>query len=98
MRRFAKILCGFGSIEILCAFIALFIFEHVPALWGSPGGLGEASLLGETSIDKTTNWQAHVFISMFSAAVIGATFLLVGCVIYLISKLVFMAKSGHKPQ
>jgi hypothetical protein len=85
MRRSAKILCTFGSIEILCAIIALFIFDHIPPPWGAgtmPGGLGRT----EFEMNKTMMWEARVFISCFGAAFIGTIFLLGGSITYLISR------------
>ncbi len=86
MKRSAKILCAVGSIEILCAIIVLFIFDHIPSPWGAgtlPGGLGRT----EIEMDELVNWQAHVLISTFGAALLGAGFLLGGCVTHLISRL-----------
>jgi len=86
MRRSAKILCAFGSIEILCAIIALFIFDHVPSPWGAgtlPDGFGKT----EIYMEELGLWEARVFISCFGAAFIGAIFLLAGSITYLISRL-----------
>jgi hypothetical protein len=85
MRRFSKILCVFGSIEILCAIIALFVFDHIPSPWGAgtlPGGLGRT----EIEMDELGLWQARVIVSCFGAALIGVIFLLGGCAAHLISR------------
>jgi hypothetical protein len=86
MRRSAKILCAFGPIEILCAIIALFIFDHLPSPWGAgtlPGGLGQT----EIEMYAVARWEARIFVSCFGAAFIGALFLLGGGITYLISRL-----------
>jgi hypothetical protein len=86
MRRRAKVLCAFGSIEILCAIIALFIFDHIPSPWGAgtlPGGLGRT----EIEIDELMNWQAHVLISTFGVGLVGVIFLLCGGIMYLAAAL-----------
>jgi len=85
MRRSAKILCAIGSIEILCAIIALFIFDHMPSPWGAgtlPGGLGQTDM----EMEGVMRWEAGVLDSCFGAGLTGVLFLLVGSITYLISK------------
>jgi len=85
MRRSAKILCAFGSITILCAIIALFIFDHIPSPWGAgtlPDGFGKTDM----EMEKIMRWQARVIVSCFGTALAGAMLLLGGSVTYLISR------------
>jgi hypothetical protein len=85
MRRSAKILCAFGSIAILCAIIALLIFDHIPSPWGAgtlPDGFGKT----EIEMDELGLWQARVIVSFFGAALAGAMLLFGGSMTYLISR------------
>ncbi len=87
MKRFAKILCGFGSIEILCALGLLFVFNHIPSPWGigTIGG-GMSSVGDESAFDRTAQWDANVFCSTLGAAFSGVLFFVVGSVLYLFSR------------
>ena len=89
MRRHAKILCGFGSIEVLCSLIALFVVFHMHPPWGVvSGGLGH----DEWYTDEALRWQLDLVVCSFGIALMGALFLLVGCITYLVSKLIPMHK------
>jgi hypothetical protein len=84
MRRSAKILCAFGSIEFLCAITTLFIFDHIPYPWGA--GTLAIGMGDETSFEESMWWQARVIVSCFGAAFVGAIFLLGSGVLYLASR------------
>ena len=92
MRRHAKILCGFGSIEILCSLIALFVVQYTPNPWGF-GFDDEYFEKGDLT------WQLYVWACSLGIGFMGAIFLLVGCVLYLVSALIPMLKfkSAHTP-
>ncbi len=52
--------------EILCAIIALFIFDYIPSPWGAgtlPGGLGKSEL----EMEAMMMWQGRVIVSCFGA-------------------------------
>ena len=79
MKRFGKILCGFGIVELLCALVALFIFNHVPSPWGTatiPGGLSDVG--GPDPVETAMNWQARVFVGIFATGFVGLAYLLFG--------------------
>jgi len=91
MNRRARILCAFGSIEVLVSFIVLFIFEHTPYPWGAAtmgGGLAT-----DAAIERTMMWQARALTSIVGAAIVGIAFLLAACAMFLISK--FKSRAIH---
>ena len=87
MKRRARILCAFGSIELVVSALVLFIFEHTPSPWGvgtAGGGLGSVT---DDSVERTFEWQAHALTSIVGAGVVGLAFVLASGAIFLISKL-----------
>jgi hypothetical protein len=87
MRRFSKILSGFGAIELLCSAAALYIFDHLPFPWGAGTlamGLGEG---GDDWVDRAMTWEFHVMTGIFGAGLMGALFLLIGGAAYLLSRI-----------
>jgi hypothetical protein len=86
VKRRAKILCAFGSIELVVSFLVLFIFEHTSYPWGARGGLG-GGIVTEEGVERAMIWQFHVLISTVGSAVVGIAFLLASGTMFLISKL-----------
>ncbi len=86
MRRFSKILSGFGAIELMCSVAALYIYEHVPFPWGAGTLAMGMSDVGDDWFDRAMTWQFHVVAGIFGAGLMGALFLLIGGAAYLISK------------
>ena len=84
MRRSGKILCGFGALELFCAVVALFIFEHVPFPCG--GGTLAIGLSDDDWFDRAMTWEFHVLAGIFGAGLIGTLFLFVGLLLYVMSK------------
>jgi hypothetical protein len=87
VKRFGKILCGFGLVEFLCAVVVLFIFERVPSPWGAgtlPGGLQTVG--APDPVETAMEWQAHVLAGIAAFGFMGLGFLLVGIIAYIVSK------------
>jgi hypothetical protein len=87
MRRFSKILSGFGAIELLCAVAALYIFDHVPFPWGAGTLAIGMSEVGDDWVDRAMTWQFHVVTGIFGTGLMGAFFLFIGGLAYLVSSL-----------
>ena len=85
MRRRAKILCGFGFIELLVAILVLIVFEHMPSPWGAgtmPDGFGKTAI----QMEALGRYENRIFISFFGAAFMGVLLLIGGGIMHLVSK------------
>jgi hypothetical protein len=72
-------LCVFGLIASLGAFLGLFVFVHAPPPWGGgPGGL--------SGVMNDATWDITVILSLVDVGLAGLLFLVVGCVSYVVSK------------
>jgi hypothetical protein len=87
MRRASKFLCGFGAIGVLCAGLAIYIFEHVPFPWGVgtlPGGLSDAG--ASDPFGQAIEWQVRTVAGILGGGFVAALYFLAGCVCYAISR------------
>ena len=90
MKRCAKILCTFGSIELLAAAVLGWIFMQIPYPWG-----GRATVIIEmhglhdapVNFDRTSRYLAYTGGSITGLGLCGAAFLLVGGLMALVSLL-----------
>jgi hypothetical protein len=83
MRRFGKILCGFGSIELLSAVILLIVIEHLPPPGGMGGGLrGVGDLNTEGEIERQMQLFVYVFEGIVGLGMTGLSFLVIGGAAY----------------
>ncbi len=92
MKRFGKILCGFGLVEFVCAVVAFVIFEKLPYPFGlgtSPGGMMNTADFDKfkNTFDSTFTLEANVCTSIMGAGLLGALFMLTGFVVYAIARL-----------
>jgi hypothetical protein len=82
--RSARMLCIFGLIAMLGAFLGFVVFMYAPAPWRIfRGGLSEVS---DNSFERTFRWDVDVLNSLVGVGLAGLIFLVGGCGRFVVSK------------
>jgi hypothetical protein len=86
MKRSAKVLFALGAMWLPFSFLACNAISQLQIL---KGGLGEQIILPARimSSDDQIMWIGRIFGACFAMGFLGAAFLMVGVILYLVSKL-----------